>query len=310
MTANLLERSEPVTPRRSVLSKARSLKASRGRSGILLLMPAALVVGTLIAIPIIQAIYYSMTAWNGITATWVGPSNYLTLFRNPTFWRVLENNGLLLLAVPVAIFVPLVIAALINEKPFGWRVFRSLIFLPTAISWVVIGMVAVRVFANPGAIDNLLSLVGLGFLRSDFLANPGTAIVAVAATFVWSMVGTNTIIFLTGMATIDPTIYEGAAIDGAGRITSFIYLTLPLLKRYFQFSFVLTVITAFTALFSLIFIMTGGGPNYGTTTLEFFIYQQAFSQGAFGTGAMIGVVLFALLFGISVIQLRLLRGEH
>ncbi len=286
------------------------LESERVRAGLLLMLPAALVVGVLVAVPIFQAIYYSMTNWNGITSQWVGPSTYMTLFRNPTFWRVLENNGLLLISVPVAILIPLGIAAMINQKVWGWKLFRSLIFLPTAISWVVIGMVAVRIFADPGAVNSLLGAVGLGFLQRDFLAQPATAILAVALTFIWSMIGTNTIIFLTGMSTIDPAIFEAAAIDGAARWSTFIRITIPLLKRYFQFSFVLTVITAFTALFSLIFIMTGGGPDYGTTTLEFFIYQQAFSVGDFGTGAMIGVVLFVLLFGISIVQLRLLRGEH
>ena len=296
--------SKPPKAQRSQLAK------NRGRSGMMLVLPAVLVVGALVAVPIFQAIYYSMTNWNGITSQWVGPSTYLTLFKNPTFWRVLENNGLLLLSVPLAILLPLGIAAMINEKPWGWKVFRSLIFLPTAISWVVIGMVAVRIFADPGAVNTLLGAVGLGFLQRDFLAQPSTAILAVALTFVWSMIGTNTIIFLTGMATIDPAIFEAAAIDGAARWATFTRISIPLLKRYFQFSFVLTVITAFTALFSLIFIMTGGGPDYGTTTLEFFVYQQAFNVGDFGTGAMIGVVLFVLLFGISVVQLRLLRGEH
>ncbi len=286
------------------------LESERVRAGLLLMLPAALVVGVLVAIPIFQAIYYSMTNWNGITSQWVGPSTYMALFRNPTFWRVLENNGLLLISVPVAILIPLGIAAMINQKVWGWKLFRSLIFLPTAISWVVIGMVAVRIFADPGAVNSLLGAVGLGFLQRDFLAQPATAILAVALTFIWSMIGTNTIIFLTGMSTIDPAIFEAAAIDGAARWSTFTRITIPLLKRYFQFSFVLTVITAFTALFSLIFIMTGGGPDYGTTTLEFFIYQQAFSVGDFGTGAMIGVVLFVLLFGISIVQLRLLRGEH
>lgn len=286
------------------------LAKNRSRSGMLLVLPALVVVGFLVGVPIIQAVYYSMTNWNGLSAQWVGPSTYLALFQNPTFWRVLENNGLLLLSVPPAIVIPLGIAAMINQKVWGWRVFRSLIFLPTAISWVVIGMVAVRLFADPGAINSILGAIGLGFLQRDFLAQPTTAIMAVALTFIWSMIGTNTIIFLTGMSTIDPAIFEAALIDGAARWATFKRITVPLLKRYFQFSFVLTVITAFTALFSLIFIMTGGGPDYGTTTLEFFVYQRAFNVGDFGTGAMLGVVLFVLLFGISVIQLRLLKGEH
>ena len=296
-------------PRRD-RGRATGLARHRARSGILLSLPALVLVAFVLIVPIGEAVYYSMTNWNGLTSQWVGPSTYVTLFKDPVFWRVLENNGLLMLAVPVALGVPLVIAALLHEHVWLWKLFRSLIFLPTAVSWVVIGMIAVRVFAPGGTVNYLLALFGLARLRTDFLGHEGSALLAVALTFVWSMIGTNTIIFLTGMSTIDPAIYEAARLDGAGRRTGFTRITVPLLKRYFQFTFVITMITAFTALFSLIFVMTGGGPGYGTTTLEFFVYQQAFDVGQFGTGAMLGVVLFVVLFGVSLLQLRLLRGEQ
>jgi multiple sugar transport system permease protein len=289
--------------------RAHGLQRHRARAGLILVLPALAIVGVLLALPIGQAVYYSMTNWNGLSAQWVGPGTYLALLKNPIFWRVLENNGLLMLSVPVALAVPLVIAALLNEHVFGWRLFRSVIFLPTAVSWVVIGMVAVRVFAPTGPLNVLIGAFGLKGLETDFLGHEYTALLAVALTFVWSMIGTNTIIFLTGMSTIDPSIYEAARLDGAGRWSAFVRVTVPLLRRYFQFCFVITVITAFTALFSLIFVMTGGGPGYGTTTLEFFVYQQAFDIGQFGTGAMLGIVLFVILFGVSLAQLRLSRGD-
>ncbi|MHB1903478.1 carbohydrate ABC transporter permease [Ferrimicrobium sp.] len=272
-------------------------------------MPGVIVVLVLLLIPIGEAIYYSMTNWNGISSTWIGPSTYVRLFENPIFWRVAENNGLLLLSVPVAIVIPLMIAAMLHEHVWGWRFFRSVIFLPTAISWVVIGMVAVRIFSPTGPINSLLGLIGLRYLQTDFLGHQSTALLAVSLTFIWSMVGTNTIIFLTGMSTLDPSIFEAARLDGATRVGMFRMITVPLLKRYFQFSFVITIVTAFTALFSLIFIMTGGGPGYGTTTIEFFVYQQAFDIGQFGTGAMLGVVLFVGLFVVSMVQMRLMRSD-
>ncbi len=85
--------------------------------------------------------------------------------------------------------------------------------------------------------------------------------VAVAITFIWSVFGTNTIIFITGMATLDREVYEAARVDGASGFTTFRKITIPMLMRFIQFAFILTLITAFTALFSLIFIMTGGGPG-------------------------------------------------
>jgi multiple sugar transport system permease protein len=276
---------------------------------MLMSLPAFALVAALLGYPILQAVYYSMTTWDGITATWVGPSTYTHELHDPTFWRVLENNGLLLLAIPFAIAIPLAIAFLLNARVPGWRVFRSIYFLPTAISWVVIGMVALRFFAAEGSLNAFLEALGLGAGRTDMLSDERQALAAVAIVFVWSMVGTNTIIFLTGMATLDPSLAEAARVDGANAWQRLVRITLPELKRFILFAGVMTLISAFTALFSLIFVMTGGGPGYGTTTLEFFVYQTAFAKAAFGTGAMLGVILFVIMAIVGILQVRLLRTE-
>jgi ABC-type sugar transport system permease subunit len=285
------------------------LARRRRRAGIMLSLPAVIVVVGLLAIPIGQAVYYSFTTWDGITSTWIGPSAYVSAFTDPIFWRVIENNALLLLSIPFAIGIPLAIAALLHEHVRGWQFFRSVYFLPTAISWVVIGMVAVQFFALSGLMNKMLAAVGLGSLQTDMLAGQYTALAAVAITFIWSMLGTNIIIFLTGMATLDPTLIEAARVDGLSRWQIFSRVTVPLLKRFIQFSFVITVISAFSALFSLIFVMTNGGPGFGTTTLEFFVYQTAFAQGQFGTGALYGMILFVIMIIVGLVQLRLIRSE-
>ena len=285
------------------------LARRRRRAGIMLSLPAVIIVVALLAIPIGQAVYYSMTTWDGITATWIGPSAYVTALTDPIFWRVIENNVLLLLSIPFAIGIPLAIAALLHEHVRGWRFFRSVYFLPTAISWVVIGMVAVQFFALSGLMNKMLRAVGLAALQTDMLAGQYSALAALAITFIWSMLGTNIIIFLTGMATLDPTLIEAARVDGLSRWQIFFRVTMPLLKRFIQFSFVITVISAFSALFSLIFVMTNGGPGFGTTTLEFFVYQSAFAQGQFGTGALYGIILFVIMITVGLVQLRLIRSE-
>jgi ABC-type sugar transport system permease subunit len=298
-------------PGRGRPRQSRSMLARRRRrAGMLLSLPAVVVVVALLGIPIGQAVYYSMTTWNGITSTWIGPSTYSTALRDPTFWRVLENNGLLLLSIPFAIGIPLGIAWLLHEHVRGWRFFRSVYFLPTAVSWVVIGMVAVQFFAQQGLMNKILADVGLGSFQTNMLAGQRSALVALAITFVWSMLGTNTIIFLTGLATLDPTLVEAARVDGLNRWQIFWRVTLPLLKRFVQFSFVITVISAFSALFSLIFVMTNGGPGFGTTTLEFFVYQSAFALGEFGTGALYGIILFVIMIIVGLVQLRLIRSEE
>jgi ABC-type sugar transport system permease subunit len=278
-------------------------------TGWLLTLPALVAVAALLIVPIGQAFYYSMTNWNGLTSTWVGPAAYLHLFEDPTFLRVLENNGLLLLAMPLAIAIPLGIAFFLHEAILGWKFFRSAVFLPTAISWVVIGLVAARFYALNGMLNGLLSSVGLGFIKTNLLGSTNQALAALALTLVWSQLGTNTMIFVTGLAELDHTIVEAAKVDGAGSLRVYWTIVIPQMARFIQFAFIVTVLTAFTAIFSLIFVMTGGGPDYGTTTLEFYVYQQAFAQSAFGTGALLGVLLFVLVAAVSVLQVMLFRSK-
>ena len=305
------------TTERAAVGQTEPLRRHRGgrpmggrrRAGFVFSLPVILLVAGLLVLPIGQTFYYSLTSWDGITSTWVGLDNYRQLFSDSTFWQVLANNGILLASIPLAILIPLVVAFLLNERVLGWRFFRSVYFLPTAISWVVIGMVAIRFFASEGILNNVLRTIGLGSVHTDLLSGEFSAMIAVIITFIWSVFGTNTIIFITGMATLDREVYEAARVDGAGAWSIFFFVTIPMLMRFIQFAFILTLITAFTALFSLIFIMTQGGPGFATTTLEFFVFEKAFNNGVFGLAAAIGVVLFAIVFAIWIVQFRILRSR-
>jgi multiple sugar transport system permease protein len=285
------------------------LKASERRAGFLFALPVILVTAAVLFVPILQTAVFSFTRWDGITATWVGLDNYQQLVSDSIFWRVVANNVLLLGAIPLAILIPLGVAFLLHQHVLGWRFFRSVYFLPTSISWVVIGIVALRVFARRGILNDLLGGLGIPF-TTDLLTSELGAMLAVSLTFIWSVFGTNTIIFITGMATLDRDVYEAARVDGAGPWALFRLVTIPLLMRFIQFAFILTVITGFTALFSLIFVMTSGGPGYGTTTLEFFVYKKAFAQGVFGYAAAVGLVLFAIVFAMNLLQRRVLRSRE
>jgi ABC-type sugar transport system permease subunit len=289
--------------------KTSLLTRRRRRMGLLFTLPALILIILLIVIPIGQAVYYSMTEWNGVTSTWIGTSAWTQAFENPTLWRVLENNALLLLSVPFALGVPLCIAVLLHQKVAGWKIFRSIYFLPTAISWVVIGLVAEHFFAYSGTLNSILDWLGFSHSHTNLLGNESTALIALGITFIFSMIGTNTMIFLTGLATLDPSQEEAARIDGAGSWKVFRHITLPHLSRFIQLAFVITIISAFSALFSLIFVMTGGGPGYSTTTIEFLVYQTGFAQSQFGTAALYGLILFVIMAIVGVFQLRLLGAK-
>jgi multiple sugar transport system permease protein len=291
--------------------RARRLTLSRRRqlAGIAFALPAVLLVLGFIAVPIGQAVYYSMTQWDGVTATWIGPSTWSQAFHNPTLWTTLRNNALLLLSVPFALGIPLAVAVLLHQRVAGWRIFRSIYFLPTAISWTVLGIVAQRFFAYQGTLNSIIHFFGFGNYNTNMLGYESTALSALGITFVFTMIGTNTMLFLTGLATLDPSLEEAARIDGAGRWRIFRSITLPHLSRFVQLAFVMTIIALFSALFSLIFVMTGGGPGYATTTMEFLIYQTGFNQGQFGTAALYGLILFVLTAIVGIVQLRLIGSD-
>jgi ABC-type sugar transport system permease subunit len=286
------------------------LARRRRRAGLLFTLPVVALVGSLLLYPIGQTFYYSFTNWNGFEpAHWIGVSAYSHLFSNPEFATVIENNGLIVLAIPFAVAIPLVVAFVINTHVRGWQIFRSIFFLPTAVSWVVIAYVARNFFNDSGILQSLLNHVGLGFWHPNLLDHEHSALGAVMITFVWSMFGTNMIIFLSGMSTIDQELYDAARVDGAGTFAVMREITLPLLRRFLQLAVILSLITAFSALFSLIYVMTSGGPGWGTTTLEFFIYQQAFTEGNFGVAATAGTLLFAGVFLVSMVLIRSLRSD-
>jgi multiple sugar transport system permease protein len=198
---------------------------------------------------------------------------------------------------------------MLHQRVAGWKIFRSIYFLPTAISWVVIGLVAEHFFAYSGTLNSLLSDVGFSGAHTDMLGQENEALIALGITFIFSMIGTNTMLFLTGLATLDPSLEEAARIDGASAWRIFRHITLPHLSRFIQLAFVMTVISAFSALFSLIFVMTNGGPGYSTTTMEFLVYQTGFNQSEFGTAALYGIILFVITAVVGIVQLRLIGAK-
>ena len=276
-----------------------TFQRDRQRAALMFLAPLVLIWGLCLIVPIVETAGYSLTQWDGLSATWKGIGNYLSLLHSAEFGSVIINNLLLLVSVPLAVFLPFCIAVLIATEPPGWRWGRALIFLPATLSWVVTGIVWLRFYGSDGMLNSALRALGLGAFQMDLLGSVHTAIIPIALTFVWSQIGQNTLIFLIGLSSIDASVLEAATIDGAGLVSIVRAIVLPLMTRFIIFATIITLIAAFTALFSLIFVMTGGGPGFSTTTMEFYIYRLAFGQTDFGMGAAVGIVLLGVIALVS-----------
>jgi multiple sugar transport system permease protein len=268
-----------------------------------------LLVAGVLGVPLLQALFYSFTNWNGATASFVGLRNYANIFVDPDLRRSLVNSGLILASIPFGMVLAFVTAYLLNVGVTGSRPMRSAIFAPTALSWVVIGIVARQFFASNGGINALLQSVGLGLFAHNWLADPVTAMIAVLVTFNAAVFGINTIIFLTALSTIDKSTIEAARIDGASELTILFAIVFPAVKRFIEFVFIITMVVSFTGLFGLIYVITGGGPGLATMTLEFAVWKRALSTGAFGSGAAIGVALMALVLFMIFLTRRIGLGR-
>ena len=283
---------------------------ARHRAGLMFALPAIILVVAITVIPLAQAGYYSFTDWNGATANWTGLRNYQNIVRDPELRQALINSGLIMLSIPFGMAASFVTAYMLSRGVVASGLLRSLIFAPTALSWVVIGVVARQVFANDGPLNNGLSAVGLDALTMNWLASPATAMIALLFVFNAAVFGVNTVVFLTAMSTIDRSTIEAARIDGASETRILIEIILPAVRRFVEFVFIITMVASFTGIFGLIYVMTGGGPGSATLTLEFAVWRRALSTGAFGPGAAIGISLMMLVLLVIAVVRRFSRSEQ
>ncbi len=281
------------------------MERRRRWAGRLFVAPVVIILIGAVAVPLGQAIYYSFTQWNGLTSVFIGLQNYTTgIFRDPNIGQILTNNGIILLSIPFGVACSLITASVLTRIGRSSRFFRSVFFLPVAVSWVAIAIAAQGLLAYSGGVNTALRVIGLGSLQRDWLGDPATALGAVVFTFNWAIFGLNTVILYAGMAAVDENVIEAAELDGAGSIRTMWHVTLPLVRRFIDLAVVITVVTALTQIFALIYVMTSGGPGYATTTLEFALYQDAFTNGSFGLAAAIGFILLAITLIIACLSLR------
>lgn len=272
------------------------------------MLPALALLGVFRIIPIGEAFYLSLTRWNGVgDPQWVGLANYEALLKDRTFRTALSNNLAILLSVPVWVMLPLFVASLIHRGGPGVRSFRLALFLPAVLSPVVIGAFFNVMLQYHGPVNESLRGLGLGWLASEWLHESSTALPVVMAVFVWATMGIGVLVYLAGLAQVNPEQWDAARLDGAGFWQVQRHVTIPELRRVIEFWAVIVLISSFTAVFPFIYTLTRGGPGYSTYTLDYYVYDKAFQGGALGYASAIGVVLLVIVGGLAAIQVLLLR---
>jgi multiple sugar transport system permease protein len=169
---------------------------------------------------------------------------------------------------------------------------------------VIVGSLFGTFFLPGNLVDTVLSPFGLQHFA--WLSNPWTARAVVILALVWASFGLGMVIILSAMASIDPALYDAAAIDGASWWQRLREVTIPMISGSLQFLSVINIIYTFTSLFGFVFVITSGGPGFSTTTVDYFTYLTTFENGQFGYGAALALLLFFVVLGLTILQMKLL----
>lgn len=288
------------------LSLARSLpRLGAGLTPWLYVAPALLCLGVFVYWPVVWSLWLSFHRWDFLAATqpFVGLANYRDLLASDEFRNALERTFLFVLAtVPARLLAALFLAQLLVEATPVRRFTRAVLFAPYATSGVAVALVWSWIFnADVGLANALLRAFGAAGL--PWLTSTDLAVFSVAVVAVWKSLGYDVVVFTAGLAAVPREIHEAAALDGAGRFARFRHVTVPLLMPTTFFLLSVMVIDSFQT-FTLVAVMTRGGPAWSTDLLVHLLYRTSFVYFEIGRGAALAILLFLGLLLLTWIQFR------
>lgn len=280
---------------------------------IFFLLPFFALFMTFNILPIFYTIFVSFNKvqfYGGSASfSFTGFTNYFQVFNDPLFFIGLKNVLLILgIQVPIMTGLALILALLLNSPLIiGKRFFRSAIYFPLTISLVLAAIYWSFMYGKEFGLINLL-LSNLGFPKIGWLVDPNIALYSIMNVITWRWTGWNMLLFLAGLQSIPPVLYEAASIDGAGRLRTAIHIVIPLLKPVFVFSIVLSINGSLQT-FAEPWVLTGGGPAYSTYTVVLNIYRYMFGIGNLGLAASMSLVLGVITVVLAILFIRVVSKE-
>ena len=294
----------------TIRSDAPSVTArAQSRLGIFLVAPLMLMVGTFLLFPLANAVYYVFVDFNGINPNppWVGFSNFTELAQDPEVWHAFKNNVIwIIIGTAAPLVFGLALAMLVWNVRRGSVLYRVAFFMPFVLPQVAIGVVWGWIYApSRGWLNRALEMAGLDALTRGWLGDPDTALYAVLATAIWSIVGFVFVIFLSALRNVDIELVEASRLDGANALQRLRYIILPQIMPVFLMVTTVTLLGGF-AVFDIVFVMTGGGPAGATEVLGTYAYSSAFQLNriSYGTTLALVITLLSIPFAIALNRLQ------
>lgn len=276
--------------------------------------PAIFVFTTFVVLPFFEGFRIGFYSWNGFSKKqWIGLKNYYNIFFDSLFWLSLKHTFIYAFAVTVfKNIIALFLASLLIKPVILKTVFRTGIYLPVTLSYVVIGVLWSWIY-NPtfGLLNSLLSI----FFKSKtsfpgWLSDPNIALYSVIVVDIWKWTGYHMVLYIAGLQNISRDFYEAATLDGANNIQKFFYITIPQLNSTIVVNILMSLTGAFASNFDIVNVMTGGGPMNSTEVSLTYIIKTAFQYGKIGRANAMSMILFAIIFVFSFIQLNTMTREQ
>lgn len=269
-----------------------------------MILPAYLIFGVFILIPIFMVAYYSFTNYNMYQIPEIiGLSNYTKLFQDEDFLISIQNTLLYaVITLTIQLAIGLLLAVLLYKSSKLIPVFRTAIYLPHVMSMVCVSMVWLWIYnPNFGLFNNLLRMLNLPV--QQWLQDPDQAMFCIILISIWKSCGYSMVVFLSGLTGIPGSLYEAAELDGAGPIRKFTNITWPMLRPTTFFLVVTGIVNSF-AVFEQVNIMTGGGPLNRTTTVVHQIYRRGFLEFKMGYASAMAILLLAFSLAVTMLVFK------
>jgi multiple sugar transport system permease protein len=283
-------------------------------AGYLFVIPGFGLYALIMLYPGVQALLLSLRDYAiapGVPSPWVGLANYARAVEDPVLLRSFINAGFYMVAtVPAQVAIGLFLAVLLDGKLPGRTLFRVLFYLPVVTSWVVVSLLFQYLFATDRGVVNWLLVDVAGVLDGEvaWLGERWPALIAISVLGIWKGVGWSMIIFLAALTGVPRELHEAAALDGAGAVRRFRFVSLPFIRGTLSTVLILLVIGSFNVFISVL-LMTGGGPLDQTQVPLTYMYRQAFTFLDFGYGSAISFLLTLVVLALAALQYGVTRRK-
>ena len=274
----------------------------------LYILPLVALLGFVFGYPLVRIFEFSFKMVRGVDGPWIGLRNYQLVLGQPLFWEAVRHNLQLLLAVPFMVGGSLLIAVVLHERMAGWKLYRSVLFLPYILAVPIIAVVMKKIFQFNGPMNDLLRFLGLDFLALDWIGSSDVALWTVMLLIIWRESALGIILFLARLLSLDESLVESAKLDGASWWQRLVYVIVPQMKVVIEFYLVVSVITILSSVFAYVYMIGGGrgGPGTSTTVVELYIFNALIRTSLPGIASAVSVLLFLVTL-LLIVPLFLVR---